>query len=341
MATPETTVLSTLQLSIGYTDGERLPKVVAAEINIQLKKGELICLLGANGSGKSTFIRTLAGIQAPLGGTIELGDTQLTHLSLLEIAKKLSLVLTESIASTTVSVYEIVTLGRMPYTNWMGKVTAADKEKVAEAIRITGIENYSHRKLTTLSDGEKQKVMIARALAQDTALIILDEPTAHLDLPSRIEVMRLLRKLTRETGKSVIISTHELDLALQAADKIWLMNRNDSFKIGVPEDLIINGSFAVAFQKEGIEFDPTTGTFKIHESQQHIITLKGNGHIAFWTKKALLREGITTTTATTEIGIEIMEQNGSYSWITNIEEERKTHTTIEALLITLRKVMGR
>lgn len=302
-------VLNINNLTIGYQrqKSSRLFKErtferkneIAGRLNLKLNQGELVCLLGPNGSGKSTLMRTMSGIQTPLAGKVELLGQPLSKLSAKEIALQLSVVLTDRMTIGNLSVYALVALGRSPYTGWMGKLSAKDEKIVQEAIEITGTAHLASAHISDLSDGERQKVMIARALAQDTQIILLDEPTAHLDLPNRIEIIRLLRKLTHEKGKSILMSTHELDLALQAADKIWLMHVVHSpekkFKSdlisGMPEELILNGRFEEAFARHGFKFDRNSGSFQIHYHTKGEIGLYGQGALALWTQRALERLG--------------------------------------------------
>lgn len=284
-------LLHTAQLVIGYHAGKKQAKTIAGPLNLELYAGQLICLLGPNGCGKSTLLRTIAGLQPPVSGQIDLDGHSLLKMKPAQLAKKLSLVLTDNVRSGNLDVYSLVSLGRYPYSGWLGVLTANDKAIVDHAMASTGTAAFAERKLDSLSDGECQKVMLARAIAQDTPLIILDEPTAHLDLPSRIQLMRLLHQLARETNKAILISTHELDLALQVADQIWLMSSGGNLSAGLPEELILDGSFQKAFDKDGITFDAATGNFHIHESGGREIYVEGDGIAAFWTRKALARKG--------------------------------------------------
>ena len=301
-------VLSAQDLSIGYKIGNKR-KVIASELNLQLNKGTFACLLGANGSGKSTLLRTLAGVQPPLHGHVTMGQQNIATMDKMMLAKNLSLVLTDVVNFGSLSVYEILTLGRYPYTGWFGILTQSDKEIIRAAIDAVGIEKFLKERMHSLSDGERQKVMIARALVQDTPLIFLDEPTAHLDLPNRVEIMRLLRKMARTTGKCILLSTHELDLALQAADEIWMMLPDHSILTGTPEDLILEGAFEKAFSKEGFDFSKETGTFKLNYIRREIpVTLQGSGVNYFWTKRALEREGFSLS-ENAPIVISILDDN--------------------------------
>ncbi len=332
MKTTNTPVLKTKNLKIGYKTKGKF-KVVADNINLELENGQLICLLGPNGAGKSTLIKTLSGIQLPISGEISLSGNDFLKLSPLEIAHQLSVVLTERI-ETDILVYDLVALGRASYTGWAGRLSVIDKEKINWAIEMTGIKKHINKKIHELSDGERQKIMIARAFAQDTPLIILDEPTAHLDLPNRVEIFRLLRKLAHDTNKAIILSTHELDFALQAADKIWLMEPMGELKTGIPEDLVINGTFESVFRKDGLEFDRNTGTFLFHHPGKNPIELVGNGALAFWTQKALERKGFKVTNdVNTGRRINIIEEdNGLHKWTSAIGNTQNHHNSIDELI---------
>ncbi|MFZ5999653.1 MAG: ABC transporter ATP-binding protein, partial [Bacteroidota bacterium] len=253
-------VLSVSNLSIGYQLSPLEKKVVAADINLSLPKGELVCLLGPNGAGKSTLMRTLSGMQKPLHGSVVLDQVNIHEIPARSLAKKLSVVSTERVDGGLLTAYEVVSLGRYPYTNWSGSLTDHDHAVVTEAIRQVGAQELATRTLTELSDGERQKIMMARALAQEPQVMILDEVTAFLDLPRRVEFMRLLRKMAHETNRAILLSTHDLDLALRSADKIWLLPKGGTLVEGAPEDLVLNGSFQKAFASEGIEFDSATGS---------------------------------------------------------------------------------
>ena len=290
-------LLKTSNLMVGYKQGSREGCAVAGPLDLEMKAGQLICLLGPNGAGKSTLLRTLAGLQAPLGGEIELSGQHLSTLKPPQIARRLSLVLTESVRSGNLDVYSLISLGRYPYSGWLGKLTEDDRAIIDDAIQATHVGRFVGRKIGQLSDGECQKVMLARALAQDTPLIVLDEPTAHLDLPSRIELMRLLHKLARDTNKGILISTHELDLALQVADKVWLIRKDGKLEAGSPETLVLNGTFEAAFDTAGIVFDKSTGSFNLHEHKGKTVNITGEGAVSFWTKRALIRQGFSVVDA--------------------------------------------
>lgn len=342
MSDPKT-LLATHDLAAGYHVGGR-PVTIAGPLSISIQAGQMICLLGPNGSGKSTLMRTLSGLQPALGGKIDiLGDKGASLLDPSRLARKISLVLTDPVRHSNLTVYSLVALGRYPYSGWLGTLYEEDKRIIAWAMAMAGIEGYSERKMGTLSDGEKQKVMLARALAQDTPLMMLDEPTAHLDLPSRIQIMQLLHKLARTTQKGILLSTHELDLALQAADEVWLLQKAGAYpstrphgglEKGAPEDLVLNGTFEAVFDKEGIHFDKDTGSFHIHSGNSKRIGLTGDGAAAFWTKRALQREGFEVTSGS----LPSIHADG-ITWTLKSASDSKSFSTIATLLQALRTLI--
>ncbi len=228
-----------------------------------MQQGELIGLIGANGIGKSTFLRTITGVQPALDGTIKINAKKLGNYTALELATNLSLVLTEPIASKNLTVFELVALGRQPYTNWVGNLSKTDIDSINKAITQTNINDIVYKKCYELSDGQLQKVMIARAFAQDTPLIILDEPTTHLDMYHKAYILKLLQKLVKETNKTILFSSHEIGLTIQLCDKIIILNNEEAI-IDSPKNLIANNHFDTLFPKDLITFDKTTGVFKIN-----------------------------------------------------------------------------
>lgn len=254
-------ILSASNLSIGYlTKKERI--VIASNLNLNLKAGKLVSLVGANGIGKSTLLRTLCGIQKPISGTVYLNEKDIQSFEPLALAQNLSLVLTEKLPPSNLTVFELIALGRQPYTNWLGKLSDEDLEKVNQAIKLTQIESLKDKKHFEISDGQLQKVLIARALAQNTPLIILDEPTTHLDLLHKVSVFKLLKKLSQETNKCILFSTHDIDLAIQLSDEMIVMTENNVVQ-DEPCNLISKGVFNSLFKDENIDFDATKGAFII------------------------------------------------------------------------------
>lgn len=271
------TVLSTHQLSVGYLQNG-VANVVLKELSLTLQSGELVCFMGPNGIGKSTLIRTLASLQTPLSGSVSAVR-----------ATDLAVVLTDRISTTHMTVEELIAFGRYPYLSWSTRLSKDDAVVVRHAMSLAKVTHLVGKKLYELSDGQLQLVMIARALAQQTPVIILDEPTAHLDLNNRLEVMNVLRNLTRTEDKAVLVATHELDLALQTADLIWLATPHKTIVQGIPEDLVLNGAFDDVFQFKG--FDLKTGKVQHPVYQTRKIILDGTGFEFLWTKNALERNG--------------------------------------------------
>ena len=268
-------------LSIGYQTKHSV-KTVAAGINGAIRSGELTCLLGANGVGKSTLLRTLAAFQPQISGEIfisrnEEGGTrkEITSFTDKDLSKVIGVVLTEKPDVRNMSVRELVSLGRSPYTGFWGTYTDEDLRIVDEAIEMVGITDLIRRPVHTLSDGERQKVMIAKALAQQTPVIFLDEPTAFLDYPSKVEVLQLLRRISRDAEKTIFLSTHDVELALQLADTIWLMRKQElgdrsqetgvkgPVTIGSPEALAASGDLGSFIERQNIIFDKETLTIKV------------------------------------------------------------------------------
>ena len=265
-------------LTIGYAQKNNT-KVVASGINATLHSGRLTRLIGANGIGKSTLLRTLSAFQPPLSGEIFIDNESPIPLSTLtdkQLSRLIGVVLTEKPDVQNMTVFELVGLGRSPYTGFWGRLNEEDKEVVKESLRLVGIESLQDRLIQTLSDGERQKTMIAKALAQQTPVIYLDEPTAFLDYPSKVEMLTLLRHLARETGKTIFLSTHDMELALQIADELWLMTtenpsnnglcqnpKETTLIIGTPRELAANGSLSHFIDRPGLHFDPQTLAIRV------------------------------------------------------------------------------
>jgi iron complex transport system ATP-binding protein len=254
-------ILQATDISIGYSN-KKETTTVASHISISLEKGKLTALIGANGVGKSTLLRTLIGIQTPLYGKVYLENKNIHSLDNLSLAQQLSVVLTDKLPPNNLTVFELIALGRQPYTNWIGKLTAEDIVKVKEALELTQISHLAEKRHFEISDGQLQIVLIARALAQDTPLIILDEPTTHLDLLHKVTLLKLLKKLTQETRKSILFSTHDIDMAIQLSDEMIIMTP-ESVVQDQPCNLIMKGSFNTLFQEEHIGFDAEKGKFVI------------------------------------------------------------------------------
>ncbi len=256
-------IIKTENLAIGYAS-KQVNKAVASSININLNAGELIGLIGGNGIGKSTLLRTLTQVQPPLDGKIFIKEKPISHYTSINLAKVMSLVLTDKTASKNLSVLELVTLGRYPYTNWVGRLTQKDKDAVNQALKLTDIEDLKLKKCFELSDGQLQRVMLARALAQDTDIIILDEPTTHLDMYHKAHILKLLKTLAKNTNKTILFSSHEIDLAIQLCNKLVVMTDKEVV-CDTPSSLINTGVFETLFPKNLIYFDKTSKSFKVNK----------------------------------------------------------------------------
>jgi len=239
-------------LSIGYRLRHGIVKEVRSGLNVTLRPGELTCLLGLNGAGKSTLLRTLCRFQDPISGTVLLDGRNLESYSASELSSRVAVVLTDKTSGSGLIVHEVISLGRYPYTGYFGTLSEKDNGIIENALQAVGMSTFATEYMSALSDGEKQKVMVAKALAQESGVIILDEPTSFLDISSRIEIMQLLRTLAWEQGKSVLVSTHDVELARRYADTWWLMGKN-SFHVGSPEELISSGTAAALFNRGDVK----------------------------------------------------------------------------------------
>ena len=252
--------INTIQLhdvTLGY--GRR---ILFAHADIGFGWGEFTALIGRNGTGKSTLLRTIAGLAHPLEGYITVNDRRIDQLPRREVASLIAFVSTDEVRIENLKVSDVVALGRAPYTNWVGTLTEADRARVDHALRLVGMEQFACKGLDTLSDGERQRVMIARALAQDTPIILLDEPTAFLDLPNKYEIGLLLRELAHKEGKSILFSTHDLNVALELCDTIAMIDEGH-FLYGTTEMLIDSGDLERLFRDSALAFDPATRTVRL------------------------------------------------------------------------------
>lgn len=322
-------------LSIGY-HSKNDTKLVASHITTTIYSGELTCLLGANGVGKSTLLRTLSAFQPRISGEIALLSRDIQDYSDKELSTIVGVVLTDKCEIRNMTVRELIGMGRSPYTGFWGRLGKEDKQIVEESISLVRIENLASRMVHTLSDGERQKVMIAKALAQETPVIFLDEPTAFLDFPSKVEIMQLLHSLTRSTNKTIFLSTHDLELALQIADKIWLMDREKGISTGTPEDLALSGYLSGFFARKGIVFDMETGLFRIDNQYDKKIRLVGVGQKYAMVRKALLRNGIyADSEIESENWIDAGDTATSTITLCFLGRQRKEVASIEELLLSL------
>jgi iron complex transport system ATP-binding protein len=329
-------ILSLSQASIGFHKKHE-NKQLLENVNLQVKTGELIGLIGRNGAGKSTFIRCIVRLQKLLHGSIHIQNRNIEEINPNEFAQLVAYVSSSLEYAETMTVRELVSLGRFPYTNWIGKLTSRDIELVNSALESVGIDQLSERKLSEISDGERQKAMIARTLAQDTQMIILDEPTAFLDLPSKYDIISLLHDLTRK-GKTVIYSTHDLNIAIRFSDKIWLIDAK-SIHDGSPEDLILDNTIAGIFDSEKIHMNILSGDFELRKEYDKSICIKSDiPEFYYWTCQALQRAGYKVVAFNKDIPLIIIEkQDNKIFWIIQRFNENMRFSSIFDMLTELQQ----
>ena len=295
-------VIQGQDLSIGYRTGKQ-EKIVHEHLNFQLHAGELTCLLGANGTGKSTLLRTLSASQPALSGKLDILGKSLTEYTEKERSRTIGVVLTDKTFAGGLSVYELVGLGRQPHTGFFGRLNKEDKRIIEEAMENVGIAHKAQSYTAELSDGERQKVMIAKALVQECPLILLDEPTAFLDVVSRIEIMHLLHRLAVEQEKAILLSTHDIEQALVLSDKLWLLSKEHGLQTGVTEDIILNHQMENLFPHKDIHFDYNHGVYYPTVTGQRKISVESEDKtLLHWVINALNRNGFQCL-STPQIGI--------------------------------------
>ena len=288
--------ISAQDLEIGYTTGK--DRVIVSRIpSLELRKGKLTCLLGANGIGKSTLLKTITGNLAPLAGEVRIEGQPITELPIRDKAKKLAVVLTDKAHLGFTTVLEMITLGRNPYTNWMNTLQNKDSAAIERALEAIGMLNQADKPLAELSDGNLQKVVIGRAIAQETAIIILDEPTIHLDISNKTIIVELLRKLCQEHGKTILFSTHDLELAKLFADDLWIMEE-DQLVHGLTEDIILQGLIEKSFNYKISRFE------ELHE----YIDIQGPEELSKLTRRALAKAKLRPQAP---VGIRITREENS------------------------------
>jgi iron complex transport system ATP-binding protein len=278
-------------IAIGYHERSSASVVVKNNLSLRASGGEMVALIGGNGIGKSTLLKTIAGFQPSLGGELLIHHRSASDYSPQELARVMSFVSTGIVRVANLTVRELIGLGRFPYTGWFGQLSENDHRIIGEAIQQVGLSGYENRPINRISDGERQRAMVARALAQDTGIVILDEPTAFLDISNKHEIVRILHKLADEQGKCIIYSTHDLNTALLTADRIWLM-LGDQVVEGIPEELAFNGYFPGLFPNNPhLVFDPEKGDFRIRKENKGLVNLKAAGLQLTLATKALERLG--------------------------------------------------
>jgi len=338
MQTHQNEILNIRDLEIGYFFSKKKKRSIFSDINLTAKKGELIVLIGENGIGKSTLLRSIAKLQKSLQGSILISGQCIKTIPRNEFAKKVSFVSTEIINVNNFKVHDLVSLGRFPYTNWLGKLNAEDLQLVHQALSMVGMKEYANKNVNEISDGERQRVMIARTLAQDTEIIVLDEPTAFLDLPNKYEIVHILNHMSKTKNKTIIISTHELNIAIHEADKIWLMI-SDHIVEGAPEDLILNRSFGKIFENSKLVFDINKGDFRVEKENGFRIGLYGHGTEYFWTKKALERLNfIVSPDESLNLKIIINNEKDRIQWICQKKQEKIIFNSIYDLSLHLKNL---
>lgn len=325
--------LQTCGLAIGYRRRAKDDITLASGLNLELRAGELVGLLGPNGVGKSTLLRTLAGTNKPLAGRILLGDQDVARLTPLALARRLSMVLTSAPQPNLMNGYSLVAMGRHPHSDWLGRLSAEDHESITWALNAVGGVDLAEKPLAQLSDGQRQKLMIARALAQDAKVMLLDEPTAYLDLPRRVETMQLLKGLARSAQRAILVSTHDMDLALRSCDQLWLMS-DSGIVTGAPEDLVLNGALGETFDTAGISFDTRAGSFIQDPPCGPQIRVSGGGAQAIWMGRALQRIGYTPSNQAGAIEV-AHRVNGVERWQLQFNGRASTHASIQAVLDAL------
>lgn len=297
-------MLRTESLSIGYAG-----QTLIGPLDLQLGAGRLVCLLGANGAGKSTLIRTLTGMQAATGGRVLLDGVELQALGASERARQLAVVLTDRVEAGLLTGFELAALGRYPHLGWNGRLRPDDRIQVCQALEAVDAIALAGKAVAAMSDGERQRVMLARALAQAPKVLVLDEITAFLDLPRRIEVLHLLQRLAREQQLAILLSCHDLDLALRCADVLWLLDHQRNLHVGAPEDLVLDGSLSEAFASSGLRFDIERGEWGLLPAAGRPIRLIGEGAARIWALRALERVGFYETDVA---DVTVKVQAGSY-----------------------------
>lgn len=322
-------------LTIGYQVGKKRTEVHSG-LNFQLFRGELTCLLGANGAGKSTLLRTLAAAQPSLSGDLQLLGRDLSAYSERELSRTIGVVLTDRTQAGGLTVYELVALGRQPYTGFFGRLDKADKQLVEHALQAVEIAHKARCYMAELSDGERQKVMIAKALVQECPLILLDEPTAFLDVVSRIEIMNLLHRLAIEEKRAILLSTHDIEQALVLSDRLWLLSPTEGLECGVTEDLILNSRMDTLFSGHSqIKFDSMHGGFSPEVTGEKSIVLKaGNEVLRHWAQNALNRHHyfcLDSGSSTQKLPL-LDVQSSDYLLYTDESGQTTRYSTFESLL---------
>lgn len=332
-------LLQTRDLVFGYPKRKASPIVIGGPVSLDLPRGSLICLLGPNGIGKSTLLRTMAGLQKPLEGEVRLANRPLGGLPPRDLARQRGMLMARDPVPVGMNAAQLVGLGRHPHSGWTARLTAEDEKAVHRAFEEAGATAFRDRMVDELSDGERQRVSIARLLAQEASLLLLDEPTAFLDLPARIELLDRLCILSRKRDLTIVLSTHDLDSALRHADRILLFDSSRQLHSGTPEDLALSGRIGQAFDSSRIRFDVSQARFRQTGSGGRPIRVDGDGTPRFWTRRALERTGwrpVDQIESSPELRVCVTRSGESFRWtIQQPDKPELTAASIEECLAIL------
>lgn len=328
-------LLELSQLEIGFRKNIERPDILLPPITLRVNEGEFIALVGPNGAGKSTLLRTLSALIPQISGSILLKNKNLNSYSALERAYLLSIVLTDFPDDYYIKVEDVVATGRYPYIDFWARLKKSDIDCIERSIQLCGIGHLKERTILSLSDGERQKVMIAKALAQDTPLIILDEPAAFLDYPSKIELMQLLQNLVVNENKTVLFSSHDLDLVLRSADRVWLISQGKALVDRIPEQLVLDGTLNAYFDKDDLKYDPYQGQFIFIRNHLNNVCVTNDNLHTKWLKNALIRKGFNVASRKDS---EIIITYNSDHFLVEYQSKYKSYTTIETLIYDLQNL---
>lgn len=317
-------------LSVGYRLA-RHNRIVIPNIKLKALRGSLIALVGSNGSGKSTLLKTLVGLQNPISGEIKIAGKAIKEYTRNELAKKLSFVGTHYDMHAMMRVHQVISYGRYPYTNIMGNLQENDKHIIRKAMHDTGIFHLRDAFISEISDGEKQRVLIARSLAQDTDIILLDEPTAYLDVKNKFEILHLLGRLAHEKSKVIIFSSHDLQIVLGIADLMWFIDKKRIIQ-GMPEELVLRNKINDLFRHSEVYFDAETNEFKINRKKLFTVNLKGDGIVFNWTAKAFDRMHIGIDSENRHAKVEIAEKDANIKWHATVNESENIFESLQELI---------
>ena len=319
-------------MAIGFGNQASEPVILRKGINFTAFHGEMVALIGSNGVGKSTLLRSLVGFQDFFEGGFAINGTSIKEFSAREKARLISFVSTEIVRVANMAVFDLVAYGRFPYTNWFGKITGRDREIIYKAIENVGLQELTGKPITQISDGERQRAMIARALAQDTPIIFLDEPTAFLDVSNKYEIFHLLQVLARKQEKTIVFSTHDLNIALREADKFWILLENETFE-GSPEDSVLNGNFEKLFSNKNIGFDHFEGEYFFKKEFREKVKIAGEGIPINWTLRAFNRLGYQIVMdAQPDFEVHVDNRRGKITWTLKHLESRMMFPSIYEML---------